>query len=106
MTALRDISSMEELTFNYHSVTESKDEFENAICFCGQSMCAGRYVDYVGNDAFLQVVEKEHSFIARSLLLLQSCHSELTVDDRALLEQSGFRSLVIFSFQNVLSVVT
>lgn len=35
MRAIREIKFGEELTFNYEAVTESPQEYEEAICLCG-----------------------------------------------------------------------
>ena len=80
--ALRDIAPGEELTFDYHSVTESLEEQKNAVCFCGWSACRGCYVNYTGPDTFQQVIQSHHGVAQRTSMLLKACSQSLTTDDR------------------------
>jgi hypothetical protein len=98
--ALRDIDPGEELCFNYHSITDNQDEYDSAICFCGQSTCSGRYVDYVGKETFQEVVDKEYKFPVRVADLLNSCSSDSVYGDYAnVLESVSFRdSVTLFAF--------
>lgn len=93
--ALREVSPGEEITFNYHSVTDSKEEHNDSICFCGQSKCRGRYIDYAGVDNFQQIIETQHRFAERALLLVDACRNPvLSLGDMDILDRCGFRSLV------------
>lgn len=80
--ALRDIAPSEELTFDYHSVTESAEEQKNAVCFCGWSSCRGRYVNYAGPDTFQQVISAHHDVCQRTSLLIKACSIALNEADR------------------------
>jgi hypothetical protein len=94
LQALRDIQPGEELTLDYHSVTESKNEFEEAICFCGLSCCKGRYVDYVSTDSFEQVLHKKHTVSHRFLMLFESCVKTRAEVNTAALNSVGIRDSV------------
>jgi len=50
--AIKDIKYGEELTFDYCAQTESKEEFEKAICLCGSNQCRMHYLDFI-NHRFL-----------------------------------------------------
>jgi hypothetical protein len=97
--ALRDIDPGEELTFNYHSVTDSLEEFESAICFCGQSMCKGRYVDYVGKETFQQIVQEKYSYFQRLADLFFACEEaeKVSQEDRDLFAPAGVGQSVILN---------
>lgn len=47
MFAIRDIECHEELTFDYCSYTESREEMENSHCLCGESSCKIYYLKLV-----------------------------------------------------------
>jgi hypothetical protein len=106
--ALRDIAPSEELTFDYHSVTESAEEQKNAICFCGWSSCRGRYVNYAGPDTFQQVIGSHHGVCERTSLLIKACSLPLTDNDRERLRKyrllGAVGSLVRLSFSPVSDV--
>lgn len=44
MYASRKIEYGEELTFNYYSFTESREEHESANCLCGTASCLGKFL--------------------------------------------------------------
>jgi SET domain-containing protein len=44
MYAARKIEYGEELTFNYYSFTESKEEHDSANCLCGTATCLGKFL--------------------------------------------------------------
>ncbi|XXQ34330.1 Bromodomain containing protein [Plasmodiophora brassicae] len=93
--ALRDIAPNEELTFDYHSVTESPEEAKNAVCFCGWSICRGRYVQFAGPDQFQQVLNVHHGFTQRTSLLLRACVEPLSSSDRGRLQKWHFMGSVL-----------
>ncbi|XP_019056103.1 PREDICTED: histone-lysine N-methyltransferase ATXR3-like isoform X2 [Nelumbo nucifera] len=49
---LRPIAYGEEITFDYNSVTESKEEYEASVCLCGSQVCRGSYLNLTGEGAF------------------------------------------------------
>ncbi|PPS10861.1 hypothetical protein GOBAR_AA09790 [Gossypium barbadense] len=53
--ALRAIRYGEEITFDYNSVTESKEEYEASVCLCGSQVCRGSYLNLTGEGAFQKV---------------------------------------------------
>ncbi|KAL3697909.1 hypothetical protein R1sor_011985 [Riccia sorocarpa] len=77
---LRPIKRGEELTFDYNSVTESKEEFENARCLCGTQGCKGSYLNLTGSGTYEQVITKDHGILDRHRLLLSSCSSSAITD--------------------------
>ncbi|CAA6671908.1 unnamed protein product [Spirodela intermedia] len=56
--ALRPIAFGEEITFDYNSVTESKEEYEASVCLCGS-----------------QVLKERHGLLDRHKLMLESCEA-------------------------------
>ncbi|XP_051124963.1 histone-lysine N-methyltransferase ATXR3-like isoform X2 [Andrographis paniculata] len=71
--SVRPIAYGEEITFDYNSVTESNDEYENSVCLCGTSDCRGSYLNLTGEGAFEQVLKKRHGLLNRCSLLLEAC---------------------------------
>ena len=65
--ALRSINYREELTFDYHSFTESETEFYNAVCFCGSAGCSGTYLQHAGSGKYQQVI-----FFFSSLIFVEA----------------------------------
>ncbi|TQD70291.1 hypothetical protein C1H46_044168 [Malus baccata] len=55
---VRKIQYGEEVTFDYNSVTESKEEYEASVCLCGSQVCRGSYLNLTGEGAFQKVREK------------------------------------------------
>ncbi|KAL2938051.1 Histone-lysine N-methyltransferase ATXR3 [Bienertia sinuspersici] len=53
--SLRPIRFGEEITFDYNSVTESKEEYEASVCLCGSQVCRGSYLNLTGEGAFQKV---------------------------------------------------
>ncbi|KAF2606952.1 hypothetical protein F2Q68_00044523 [Brassica cretica] len=46
--SVRPIEYGEEITFDYNSVTESKEEYEASVCLCGSQVCRGSYLNLTG----------------------------------------------------------
>jgi hypothetical protein len=72
---LRPIAEGEEITFDYNSVTESKEEHEASICLCGSQVCRGSYLNFSGEGAFEKVLMEFHGVLDRHSLLLQACEA-------------------------------
>jgi len=72
---LRSIAEGEEITFDYNSVTESKEEHEASICLCGSQVCRGSYLNFSGEGAFEKVLMDFHGVLDRHSLLLQACEA-------------------------------
>ncbi|XP_024523733.1 histone-lysine N-methyltransferase ATXR3 [Selaginella moellendorffii] len=71
--ALRPIQNGEELTFDYNSVTESKEEYNNSICLCGSQCCRGSYLNLANAGASQDVIKERHGLLDRHVLLLEAC---------------------------------
>ncbi|XP_015882645.3 histone-lysine N-methyltransferase ATXR3 [Ziziphus jujuba] len=70
---LRPIRNGEEITFDYNSVTESKEEYEASVCLCGSQVCRGSYLNLTGEGAFQKVLEEWHGILDRHQLMLEAC---------------------------------
>ncbi|XP_078428561.1 SET domain protein 2 [Wolffia australiana] len=73
--AVRPIAYGEEITFDYNSVTESKEEYEASVCLCGTQVCRGSYLNLTGEDAFQNVLKECHGLLDRHKLMLESCEA-------------------------------
>ncbi|GBG92028.1 hypothetical protein CBR_g54148 [Chara braunii] len=94
--ALRDIQYGEELTFDYNSVTESVEEYNNAVCLCGMRQCKGSFFNLSNSATYKQVIAEKHSILDRHKLLLSACRGEpITLADKRELEKAGFRDSVL-----------
>ncbi|CAL5428499.1 unnamed protein product [Camellia sinensis] len=71
--AVRPIEYGEEITFDYNSVTESKEEYEASVCLCGSQVCRGSYLNLTGEGAFQKVLKDWHGILDRHHLLLGAC---------------------------------
>ncbi|CAL5399245.1 unnamed protein product [Camellia sinensis] len=71
--AVRPIEYGEEITFDYNSVTESKEEYEASVCLCGSQVCRGSYLNLTGEGAFQKVLKDWHGILDRHHLLLRAC---------------------------------
>ncbi|GFS31876.1 SET domain protein 2 [Actinidia rufa] len=71
--AVRPIEYGEEITFDYNSVTESKQEYEASVCLCGSQVCRGSYLNLTGEGAFQKVLKDWHGVLDRHHLLLEAC---------------------------------
>ncbi|KAM7271013.1 hypothetical protein ACFE04_030227 [Oxalis oulophora] len=74
---VREIQCGEEITFDYNSVTESKEEYEASVCLCGSQVCRGSYLNLTGEGAFQTVLEDAHGILDRHQLLLEACETNL-----------------------------
>ncbi|GAB4859487.1 hypothetical protein Ancab_010954 [Ancistrocladus abbreviatus] len=70
---VRPIGFGEEITFDYNSVTESKEEYEASVCLCGSQVCRGSYLNLVGEGAFQRVLKEWHGLLDRHRLMLEAC---------------------------------
>ena len=83
--AIRDIAYGEELSFDYGSSTEDKNEHEQATCLCGTRNCRGAFLQFSNDKVFQEVMLQEHTTLDRTAILLRACTEKLTDKDRALL---------------------
>ncbi|KAL8153058.1 hypothetical protein V2J09_010818 [Rumex salicifolius] len=71
--SVRPILFGEEITFDYNSVTESKEEYEASVCLCGSQVCRGSYLNLTGEGAFQKVMKEWHGLLDRHQLMLEAC---------------------------------
>lgn len=92
MYALEDIEYGQELTFDYHSVTESAEEHYRAVCLCASPQCRGYYLS-LGKTS--QALSEDHGFLHRIACVLRSSCEALTAEDEQVLGQSRIREDVL-----------
>ncbi|KAK9155920.1 hypothetical protein Sjap_003400 [Stephania japonica] len=93
---LRPIGFGEEITFDYNSVTESKEEHEESVCLCGSQVCRGSYLNFTGDGAFLMVLREFHGVLDRHNLLLEACAlNSVSEEDYIDLGKAGLGSCLL-----------
>ncbi|KAH7365252.1 hypothetical protein KP509_18G017200 [Ceratopteris richardii] len=93
---LRPVEYGEELTFDYNSITESKEEHEKSICLCGSHICRGSYLNFAGPETFQEIMKEGHSVLHRYDLLLRACIDDsLMPGDWDVLKQAGLGSCLL-----------
>ena len=96
MFATRDIKYGEELSFDYKSVTESEQEFRNAICLCGSFKCLGRFLGLSHSQQFEDIMKEQHTFVDRNYLIWYACtNPNVTLEDKEVLNKHGIKSSLI-----------
>ncbi|XP_022952501.1 histone-lysine N-methyltransferase ATXR3-like isoform X1 [Cucurbita moschata] len=94
--SLRKIQYGEEITFDYNSVTESKEEYEASVCLCGSHVCRGSYLNLTGDGAFLKVLEEWHGVLDCHQLMLEACElNSVSEDDYLDLGRAGLGSCLL-----------
>ncbi|BBN01324.1 [histone H3]-lysine4 N-trimethyltransferase ATXR3 [Marchantia polymorpha subsp. ruderalis] len=94
--SLKPIKRGEELTFDYNSVTESKEEYNNAVCLCGSQGCRGSYLNLTGSGTFEEVIARDHGLLDRHRLLLNACSpAPITNEEIEEMRQAGLGSCVL-----------
>ncbi|XP_020270405.1 histone-lysine N-methyltransferase ATXR3-like isoform X2 [Asparagus officinalis] len=78
---VRPIGYGEEVTFDYNSVTESKEEYEASVCLCGSQICRGSYLNLTGEDAFHKVLKECHGILDRHKLMLEACEANFVSEE-------------------------
>ncbi|XP_068639387.1 histone-lysine N-methyltransferase ATXR3-like [Aristolochia californica] len=93
---LRPIGYSEEITFDYNSVTESKEEYEASVCLCGSQVCRGSYLNLTGEGAFQKVLKDCHGILDRHRLLLEACElNSVSEEDLADLGRAGLSTCLL-----------
>ncbi|XVE49782.1 hypothetical protein DITRI_Ditri01bG0109500 [Diplodiscus trichospermus] len=94
--ALRPIRYGEEITFDYNSVTESKEEYEASVCLCGSQVCRGSYLNLTGEGAFQKVLKEWHGILDRQQLMLEACElNSVSEEDYLDLGRAGLGSCLL-----------
>ncbi|EXC23165.1 putative histone-lysine N-methyltransferase [Morus notabilis] len=93
---VRKIGNGEEITFDYNSVTESKDEYEASVCLCGSQVCRGSYLNLTGEGAFQKVLKEWHGILDRHQLMLEACEANsVSEEDYLELGRAGLGSCLL-----------
>ncbi|XP_055823205.1 histone-lysine N-methyltransferase ATXR3 [Solanum dulcamara] len=94
--SVRPIAYGEEVTFDYNSVTESKEEYEASVCLCGSQVCRGSYLNLTGEGAFLKVLQEYHGLLDRHQLMLEACElNSVSEEDYIDLGKAGLGSCLL-----------
>ncbi|XP_031254562.1 histone-lysine N-methyltransferase ATXR3 isoform X2 [Pistacia vera] len=93
---VREIHCGEEITFDYNSVTESKEEYEASVCLCGSQVCRGSYLNLTGEGAFEKVLKELHGLLDRHQLMLEACElNSVTEEDYLDLGRAGLGNCLL-----------
>ncbi|PON51932.1 F-box domain containing protein [Trema orientale] len=93
---VRKIGHGEEITFDYNSVTESKEEYEASVCLCGSQVCRGSYLNLTGEGAFQKVLKDWHGILDRHHLMLEACETNVVSEEDYLdLGRAGLGSCLL-----------
>ncbi|CAI9759959.1 unnamed protein product [Fraxinus pennsylvanica] len=94
--SVRPISYGEEISFDYNSVTESKEEYEASVCLCGSQVCRGSYLNLTGEGAFQKVIKEHHGVLDRYRLMLEACEiNSVSEEDYIDLGKAGLGSCLL-----------
>lgn len=94
--SVRKIQYGEEITFDYNSVTESKEEYEASVCLCGSQVCRGSYLNLTGEEAFQKVLLEWHGILDRHQLMIESCEvNSVSEEDYYDLGRAGLGSCLL-----------
>ncbi|MFS8024584.1 putative [histone H3]-lysine(4) N-trimethyltransferase chromatin remodeling SET family [Helianthus anomalus] len=94
--SVRPIVYGEEVTFDYNSVTESKEEYEASVCLCGSQVCRGSFLNLTGEGAFQKVLKECHGILNRHQLMLEACESNsVSEEDYIELSKAGLGSCLL-----------
>ncbi|KAG8386975.1 hypothetical protein BUALT_Bualt03G0204500 [Buddleja alternifolia] len=94
--SVRPIAYGEEITFDYNSVTESKEEYEASVCLCGNQVCRGSYLNLTGEGAFQKVLKEHHGLLDRHRLMLEACElNSVSEEDYIDLGKAGLGSCLL-----------
>ncbi|KAJ7518910.1 hypothetical protein O6H91_20G014700 [Diphasiastrum complanatum] len=98
---LRPVLYGEELTFDYNSVTESKEEWKISICLCGSHVCRGSYLNLTGAGTFEEVMKRCHGLLDRHHMLLEACgDGEVTQHEWNEMKQAGVGTCMLSGLPN------
>ncbi|XP_047319808.1 histone-lysine N-methyltransferase ATXR3-like isoform X2 [Impatiens glandulifera] len=104
---VRPIEYGEEVTFDYNSVTESKEEYEASVCLCGSRVCRGSYLNLTGEGAFQKILEEWHGILDCHYLMLEACElNAVTQEDYLDLSRAGLGSCLLGGLPNWLVAYT
>ena len=91
ITSLRNVECLEELTFDYHAVTESVNEYHAAICLCGNTNCRGSFLHFATADCYQEVLNRNSPIAVRFSSLVKGCMKQvMSREDEHVLDNHGF----------------
>jgi len=91
ITSLRNVECLEELTFDYHAVTESMNEYHAAICLCGNTNCRGSFLHFATADCYQEVLNRNSPIAVRFSSLVKGCMKQvMSREDEHVLDNHGF----------------
>nr|XP_043614145.1 histone-lysine N-methyltransferase ATXR3 [Erigeron canadensis]XP_043614146.1 histone-lysine N-methyltransferase ATXR3 [Erigeron canadensis] len=94
--SVRPIVYGEEVTFDYNSVTESKEEYEASVCLCGSQVCRGSFLNLTGEGAFQKVLKESHGILNRHQMMLEACElNSVSEEDYIELSKAGLGSCLL-----------
>ena len=92
MYALNDIKYLDELTFDYNSITESKEEHLNAVCLCASSLCRSFYLAHAQNSSN---IPNFHNFLHRASLMVKASIMPFGQNEQDICERYFIRDAVL-----------
>jgi hypothetical protein len=92
MYALSDIKYLDELTFDYNSITESKEEHLNAVCLCASSLCRSFYLAHAQNSSN---IPNFHNFLHRASLMVKASIMQFGSKESEICEKYFIRNAVL-----------
>ncbi|PWA74297.1 F-box domain, cyclin-like protein [Artemisia annua] len=94
--SVRPIVYGEEVTFDYNSVTESKEEYEASVCLCGSQVCRGSFLNLTGEGAFQKILKEDHGILNRHQMMLEACElNSVSEEDYIELSKAGLGSCLL-----------
>jgi len=93
--ALKRLEYGEELTFDYNSLTEKEEEFQDAVCLCGTTNCRGTYLYFRGSNCFQHIITRDHNFLRRTAIIVNSVRHEVTQVDLEILRRNSIKESLL-----------
>jgi len=72
--AIKDIDYLEELTFDFNSITDDLQEYQNSLCLCCAKNCRVRYMSFAANEEFMI----SQNFLESFGLVVQACETRFS----------------------------
>ncbi|CAG9315773.1 unnamed protein product [Blepharisma stoltei] len=90
--ALNNISYLDELTFDYNSFTESKEEHLQSVCLCSSSICRGYYLAFAQNSSNSGY---SFSFLHRKSSIIKASYGQFSKEDLEICSKYHIRSAIL-----------
>ena len=96
LTTKRHVQFGEEITHDYHCITNSELEWSSAVCLCSMTSCRGSFLHYATEEDLQQILEQNCGPLWRFAALLKSCSEKpLTQSDKDILVRHGMQSAAL-----------